>query len=120
VPGESYSISVIWRDNWSHFGYYINVQKALTRSEFGFDYMDWTLDIEVSPDLREWHVKDDDELEEAVHRGVYTAAHASEIHDAAKRGLDHLLSRRPPFDRDWSDWRPDPSWPAAVLPERWE
>jgi len=27
-----------------------------------------------------------------------------------------VLERRAPFDREWADWRPDPSWAEPELP----
>jgi hypothetical protein len=28
--------------------------------------------------------------------------------------------REPPFDLDWEDWRPDPSWTPANLAPGWD
>jgi len=59
--------------------------------------MDWTLDVLVAPGL-DYHMwKDEDELAEAVRRGVYTAGHAREIREAGERGLYWLRDRRPPL-----------------------
>jgi hypothetical protein len=37
-----------------------------------------------------------------------------------ERAVRRVLDRAPPFDRDWTAWRPDPSWPVPVLPEGWD
>jgi hypothetical protein len=29
------------------------------------------------------------------------------------------MAREHPFDRDWSGWRPDPTWPLPELPPGW-
>jgi hypothetical protein len=34
--------------------------------------------------------------------------------------VEHILLREPPFDEDWSSWRPDPAWPAPELPTGWD
>jgi hypothetical protein len=118
--GAPYSVSLVWHESWYAFGWYINVEEPVRRSEFGFDYMDWTLDVMVSKDRQYHKVKDADELAEAVRRGVYTGEHAAEIHVAAERGLEHLTGYKPPFNEDYERWRPDPAWPLPGLPERWE
>ena len=116
-PGAPYSISLTWGTDWHLLNWYVNVEEPLRRSEMGFDYMDWTLDIVVEPDLSNHRWKDEEELAEAVTRGVYTPEHAIRIREAAGSGLEHLTSRRPPFDERWEDWRPDPAWQMPVLPE---
>jgi hypothetical protein len=37
-----------------------------------------------------------------------------------ERAVRRILDREPPFDRDWTTWRPDPSWPVPILPEGWD
>ena len=37
-----------------------------------------------------------------------------------ERAVEHVLLREPPFDRDWSTWRPDPSWETPELPTGWD
>jgi hypothetical protein len=119
-PGEAYSLSLYWDSSWTLLNWYVNVEEPLRTSDFGFDYMDWTLDIVVSPDMSDVKWKDEDELAEAVARGVYTQEHAQEIREAGQRALDRLLAREPPVDERWEDWRPDPSWQRPDPPERWE
>lgn len=118
LPGEAWSISVAWTPDWRMLFWYVNVEEPLSRTEDGFAYMDWTLDVVVAPDLRSHFWKDEAELEEAVRRGVYTPEHAVEIRAAAEAGLARLLAREPPFDEPWEDWRPDPAWGTPRLPER--
>lgn len=119
-PGEPYSIALIWDTQWRHLSWYVNVEEPLRPSELGFDYMDWTLDVVVTPDLSEQTWKDEDELELAVARGVYTRERAREIRRAAECALQRLLKREPPLDEPWKDWRPDPAWGTPSPPECWE
>ena len=56
--------------------------------------------------------KDEDELERAAAEGLLDAA---EVRAEAER----VLAARP-WPSGWEEWRPDPSWPAPVLPDGWE
>ena len=74
------------------------------------------MDVRIPPDRSGWSWKDEDELAEAVGRGLFTAEEADWFHFWGERAVEHVLLREPPFDRDWSDWRPDPAWDGADLP----
>jgi uncharacterized protein DUF402 len=100
--------------------WYVNLQQPLQRTAVGFDYLDHVLDIVIEPDLSRWTLKDRDELEEAVRRSLFTPDQAAEFRAEAERGLRRLLDGEPPFDRDWTTWRPDPSWPVPELPPGWD
>jgi uncharacterized protein len=120
-PDERYAVLLFWeqRDD-TFFGYYVNVETSLGRTSIGFDYVDHLLDVLVSADRSEWSWKDEDELAEAVSRGLYSNDDARSFRTAGERGLRHIVDREPPFDRDWSAWRPDPDWPMPELPEGWD
>jgi hypothetical protein len=118
VPGEPYSVDLVHTPSWRFLFWYINVEEPTRPGPHGFDYMDWTLDVVVAPDLRSHFWKDEAELEDAVGRGVYSREHALAIREAAERALAHLVAREPPFDEPWEDWRPDPEWGLPELPER--
>lgn len=119
--GASYSIQLMWSPRQRIFqGWYINLQDPLRQSGVGFDYMDWLLDVVVAPDLSEWHWKDEDELEEAQSIGLISSAEARCIREAGMEALDLLLSRKPPLDRDWVNWKPDPAWTVPELAHGWD
>ena len=118
VPGERSGTLLIWDWNWRLNCWYINLEEPFRRSKLGFDYMDLILDIVVAPDLSSWRWKDEDELQEAVARGIFNSEQAAELYLEGERALKRLLARAPPFDRAWEEWRPDPSWPVPTLPER--
>jgi len=99
--------------------WYVNLQLPLARTAIGFDTTDHALDAIVEPD-GSWRWKDEDELEQAVERGLFTAEDAAAFRAEGERAVARIVDREPPFDRDWSGWRPDPSWPAPSLPEGWE
>ena len=85
--------------------------------------MDHLLDVRISADRSAWSWKDEDELDEAVARGIYTQEDARSFRAAGERGVAHVLDGEPPFDADWSTWTPDPGGrrrrcpPAGMRPE---
>jgi hypothetical protein len=100
--------------------WYINLQSPLRPSAVGFDYDDHLLDVLVSADRRTWRWKDEEDLEEAVSRGFFTADQAAAIRAEGERAVERMLGGEPPFDRSWEDWRPDPSWPEPTLLDGWD
>ena len=51
---------------------------------------------------------------------IFTEEDAEWFRFWGERGVEHVLLREPPFDRDWSGWRPDPAWRDVDLPHGWE
>jgi predicted RNA-binding protein associated with RNAse of E/G family len=100
--------------------YYVNLQAPMSRTSIGFDTVEYLLDVVVASDRSTWTWKDEDELAEAVRRGSFTAECATWIHHWGERAVEHVLLGEPPFDRDWSRWRPDPDWGVPELPEGWD
>lgn len=109
-PAAEHSLLLIWNDRFELLHWYINLESDLARTETGFEYEDRFLDIVVSPDLKTWQWKDEDELAEAVERGLVTPAQAAAFRSEGELALDRLLHRRPPYDRPWETWRPPPGW----------
>jgi uncharacterized protein len=110
-PETPYAVLLSWTARWEFRGYYVNIQSPLRPAEPGtFEYTDWFLDVRIPPalDTHEW--KDEHELAEAVTRGLLTESEALEIRSSGERAIEHVMRRRPPFDDDWSSWRPDSSW----------
>jgi Protein of unknown function (DUF402) len=101
-------------------GWYVNLETPLTPTPIGFDFTDHLLDVLVTPDRSSWRWKDEDELAEAVEHGVFDPADAKAFRAAGEQAVEHLASGAPPFDRDWSSWRPDPAWSTPELPEGWD
>jgi uncharacterized protein len=100
--------------------HYLNIQSPLRTSPVGFDYMDLFLDVRIPADRSTYEWKDEDELAEAVARGLVTERSAHDIRWAGERAIEHVLLREPPLDRDWARWRPDPSWTSLDLPPAWD
>jgi len=106
VPGTQHSVLVIFDPPPGYGPWYINLESDLQRTDGGFEYEEHVLDILVEADLATWRWKDEDELAEAVELGLFTAPQAAEFRAEGERALEWLLSRRPPYDRDWPGWRP--------------
>jgi hypothetical protein len=99
--------------------WYVNLQDPLARTPLGFDTTDHALDVVVELDRSSWRWKDEEELTEAVRDGLFTPEEAADFRAWGERAVDRVLSRQPPFDRDWDDWRPDPGWPLPELRPGW-
>jgi hypothetical protein len=116
-PETPYAVLLSWTVDWAFEGFYVNIQSPLRERAGALEYTDWFLDVRLPPalDTHEW--KDVDELVEAVRRGLLTEAEAHDARRAGERAIEHLLVRDPPFDRDWTSWRPDPAWGPLDLPD---
>lgn len=120
--GRSYSVIRTWVVEAAAFdGWYVNLEQPWVRTAVGFDSRDDVLDVTVSADLREWQLKDADELRFAVEAGDLTAEEARAIHAAAASATDDIAHRRWPFDESaWGRWSPQHLLQPAALPPGWE
>ena len=110
-PGAAHSTWVLWDEDWRFVQWYVNLQEPLRRTRFGFDTADHVLDLVVEPNLS-WRWKDEDELSAAIRVGRFTRAEAAELYAEGERVVSAVEARDWPFDRDWSEWRPEPGWPT--------
>jgi predicted RNA-binding protein associated with RNAse of E/G family len=115
-----YAVLAIWREDWTFAHWYVNVEDPPRPTGVGFDYRDLVLDAVIEPDRSSWSWKDEDELAEAIDFGIYTPRDAQEFRQAGEHGVREVLEGRPPFDREWAGWRPDPAWSRAELPTGWD
>ena len=118
-PGSSAAVLLFYEEDWSPSHWYVNLEDPLRRSPVGFDTLDHKLDVIVELDGT-WRWKDEDEFDDIIERGLLPPEDAAPLREEAEGAVRRILERRPPFDRDWSGWRPDPSWPEPTLPEGWE
>jgi predicted RNA-binding protein associated with RNAse of E/G family len=119
-PGTEHSVMAFWSDRWRFTGWYVNLERALGRSERTYDFVDHCLDVLIPPDRSMWTWKDEDELEEAVRRGVFTPEDAAAFRSEGERAARRIMQGEAPFDRHWSSWRPDPAWAIPRLPDGWD
>jgi hypothetical protein len=118
--GVAAATLLIWDERWEPRHWYLNLETPPVDSPVGIDYTDHALDVLVSIDLSTVTWKDEDELEEAVQLGLFSAADAERFREDGERAVARLVNREPPFDHDWTDWRPDPTWTVPELPGGWD
>jgi hypothetical protein len=119
-PGAGAAVLHFWNEAWTPLYWYVNVEAPLRRFALGFDTFDHDLDIVVEPDRSSWRWKDVDDVAEGIRLGVYTSQDEATFRRAAARALRRLRDREAPFDREWSTWRPDPTWPPPDLAAGWD
>jgi predicted RNA-binding protein associated with RNAse of E/G family len=118
-PKTRYAVLLFFPPDWSPWSWYVNLEDPLRRTALGFDTLDHELDVIVELD-GSWRWKDEDDLAESIRRGVIPAEEEPRLRADGERAVRRIVDREPPFDRDWSAWRPDPAWPVPVLPEGWD
>jgi len=118
-PDTWYAVLLFLRPDGSPHSWYVNLEEPLRRTELGFDTLDHELDVIVELD-GSWRWKDEDDLAEAIRRGVIPAEDEPRMLADGERAVRRIVDREPPFDRDWTTWRPDPTWPVPILPQSWD
>jgi predicted RNA-binding protein associated with RNAse of E/G family len=119
--GLGYIFTGWWDDDHTFGGWKIDLTEPVRRTSLGFDYMDQLLDIMVSADRSTWHWKDEDEVQEALAQGMFTAEQVQDLYQRGEHALQSLLANEPPFDRVWESWVSDPAWRVTFdFPQGWE
>ena len=119
-PGAGHAVLHYWDEAWRPVSWYVNVQQPLRRFAAGFDTLDEDLDVVIEADRGSWRWKDEEDVALATELGLYEAGDLERFRREGARGRDRVLEREPPFDREWVDWRPDPSWAIPSLPAGWD
>ena len=111
---QVYSVHLFRHPDGSFRGWYVNLERPQRRTRLGFDFEDELLDLWIEPGHEpEW--LDEDELDEAVRLGIFSAERATEIRAKGERVLAVQ-----PWPTGWEEWQPDPRWQAPSLPPGWE
>lgn len=118
-PDTPYSV-LLWAAQDGRRAWYVNLQDPLSRTPIGFDTMDHALDVVIELDRSSWRWKDEQELAEAVDRGLFSVEEAAVFRLWGDRARERILAGQPPFDRDWEGWQPDPAWTSPQLPQGWD
>jgi len=117
---QPHAVLLFWDSSWQPQRWYVNLQTPLRRNPVGFDYTDLILDAVVQPDRSGWEWKDEAELAEAIRHGLIPSEDEAHLRAEGEAAVRRIQRREAPFDRDWWDWRPDPSWSVPELPEGWD
>ena len=118
APGSRYAVLRNWEEGKAR-RWYVNLEEPWVRTPLGFDSLDLVVDIEVSPDLSSWSWKDTDELEWSVTERKLSREQATRALAEGRKVIEAIERRAWPFDGDWHEWTPDPSWPIPALPDGW-
>ncbi len=120
VPGEAFSTYIMWETGTKNLDcLYVNLQDPIRRTPIGFDTMDHTLDIVISPDMSEWEWKDDDEFMEAQKVGFYSSEQAREIWAEGEKAIRLITSERRSLYEEWEKWQSNPEWEFPKLSPLW-
>jgi hypothetical protein len=115
----AHSVWLFWDDRGSFRNWYVNLERPHVWHRDGCDTRDELLDL-VCDEPRRWRWKDEDELDIAVQEGVMTTERAVEVRAEGERVAGLIERWEPPFADGWERFRPDPAWPAPVLPAGWD
>ena len=116
-PGARHSTWLFWREG-RHLGWYVNMEAPYRRHRLGVDTTDNIVDLWVTPDLA-WRLKDLDELDRRVERGLIAPGEARSFRREGERVIEDIEARASPFREGWESWRADPAWPIPPLPAGW-
>lgn len=120
VPGEACSVWTMWDgESGKHLGWKLNPEAPLKRTGFGFDTKDHVLDAVIEPGFQSWRLKDEDELAEAVERGLFTALEAEEIRGTLSYAVEDFFGKRRDEMQKRAVWKPPQHWTLPVLNEDW-
>ncbi len=111
--GRAHAILHFFRPDGSFHGWYVNLEQS-RRTPLGLDVDDHFLDVWITPEgTVEW--LDEDELAEAIDRGLISPADA-----AAARAEGERVVAEWPFPTGWEEWRPPAEWTPPPLPAGWD
>jgi hypothetical protein len=68
--GAMHSVWVSFFDNGDHWGWYVNLQLPIRRTQDAVQTMDLALDVLIAPDRTSWRWKDEDEFQMAIDRNL--------------------------------------------------
>ncbi len=121
VPGEAFSTYIMWETGTRNLDcWYVNLQEPIQRTCIGFDTMDHTLDVVISPDMREWKWKDDDKLAAAQKVGFYSSEQAREFWAEGEKAVRLVTSERRSLYEEWKKWQANPRREIPKLSPLWD
>ncbi|GAA1315854.1 DUF402 domain-containing protein [Brachybacterium tyrofermentans] len=115
LPDKPYSVWLFYKDDGSLGCYYINLETPYERTDEGVRTRDLVLDLVVLP-RRDWHYKDEDELEGAERTEYFSPEEIESIRAAGREAEQHIAAWSYPFSAGYEYFFPDPKWPVPSLP----
>lgn len=116
--GAAWSVWLFWSDvtgpEWEFAEWYVNLENAHLRTDHDTYTSDHILDVEIDADGG-IHLKDEDEVIAAIEQGRLSAEQAAQIERHADAAIVSFREGDWPFDAEWRDWRPDPTWTVPRL-----
>jgi hypothetical protein len=97
----------------------VNFEAPHRATPLGFDTMDWTLDLTVSPAYA-CERKDAEAFERELSVGRFPVEVGEQAFAAAAEMEARVAERLFPFDDVAMAWRPGADWPVPRLPLGWE
>jgi len=120
VPGDAFSTYLMWQTGTKNLDcWYVNLQEPIRRTCIGFDTMDNTLDVVISPDMSVWKWKDDEEFRNAQKAGFYSDEKAHEIWTEGEKAVRLITSERRSLYEEWKNWQANPQWEIPKLSPLW-
>jgi hypothetical protein len=118
-PVDWHAVWVSWSAPGVQLGWYGNFQFPFRRTALGIEAMDLMLDIVVEPDLS-WRLKDEEEFEEIVRRGIFDHQLANRVRDEVRDVTQLIENKQGPFGEPWPEWSPNPKWTTPALTKGWD
>jgi hypothetical protein len=120
-PGRAHSVWLFWAD--SDDGrqlskFFINMEEPFRRTPAGFDTQDHTLDIVMHPN-RSWEWRDEEELQNHIREGFFTADLAIAARDEGTSAVQAILRAEHPCLVGWPDWAPEDDWEIPQVSAEW-
>ncbi|WP_058235453.1 DUF402 domain-containing protein [Devriesea agamarum] len=115
LPDTPFSVWLFYKDDGSLGCYYINLETPYERTDEGIRSRDLVLDMVVLP-RRDFHYKDEDELEGAQRTGYFTAEEVARIREYGRQAEKVVTGWKYPFNAGWEHFFPNPAWPIPQLP----
>jgi protein associated with RNAse G/E len=109
---------VCWDERFRHLGWYVNFQEPYTRLRRHVLYMDWMLDLQVSPD-GQVRTRDLDELVAVVCAGLLPEQTLTRLLMHVDELTAEARDLRGRFAQEWISWRPPSTWQIPCLPDHW-
>lgn len=114
-PGKDYSVWFFETEPGRRDSYYVNLEAPFSRFDDGILTSDFVLDIVVDADGSH-RLKDEDELDFARAAGMFSDEEVTAIRAAADSAVEDITAWSFPFDSNYADFRPEPTWPVPQLP----